>query len=243
MAGKVAIVTGSSRGIGRAIARRLGADGVRVLVNYHGERAAAESVVTAIRAGGGDALSVQGDVTDTGQVRSLFDTAEREFGGIDIVVSNVGKPWFSSIAEATDEDYERNFTMNTRTTFAVLRAAANRLNDGGRIVVVSSGVVATHRRGAGLYAASKAAGDELVRVLAGELGSRGITVNSVLPGATRTEALTASQLAEVLERLAAEVPLGRIGEPQDVADVVAFLAGHDGRWITGQALHAGGGVF
>lgn len=241
--GKVAIVTGSSRGIGRAIAERLGADGVNVIVNYRADREAADRAVAAIEASGGHADAVQADVADPDQLHGLFDVAEQRFGKLDILVNNVGVARHSPIAQATDEDYDVIFSTNTRATFMALREAAKRLRHGGRIVVISSGAAVTNRPQSGLYAASKAAGDTLVRVLAQELGPRGITVNSVLPGATRTDALAAGQPARLAEELAARTPLGRLGEPDDIAEIVAFLAADSGRWITGQAIRAGGGLF
>lgn len=243
MSSKAAIVTGSSRGIGRAIARRLGADGVDIIVNYHTNRPEALQVVAAIEAAGQQAVAVAADVTDPDQLRDLFDAADRHYGGTDIVVGNVGVARFAPIADTTDADFDLMFATNTRATFRFLREAAHRVRDGGRVVVISSGAAVTHRPGSGVYAASKAAGDELVRVLARELGPRGITVNSVLPGATRTEALTAGQPAAVLEQIAAQNPLRRLGEPDDIAEIVAFLASDAGRWLTGQTVHAGGGLF
>ncbi|MER6991676.1 SDR family oxidoreductase [Saccharopolyspora hirsuta] len=240
---RTALITGSSRGIGRAIAERLAADGLDVVVNYRSDRAAAESLVAGIEASGGRAAAAQADVTDPAQLRALFDFAEQRLGGLDVLVSNVGTARFAPLAEATDADYDLLFGTNARATFTALREAANRLRDGGRIVAISSGVTATHRPGTGLYGAAKAAVDQLVRVLAGELGPRGITVNSVRPGATRTEALLELQSEETLQRMAAATPLGRIGEPADIADIVAFLASDDSRWITGQVINAGGGTF
>ena len=243
MPGKVALVTGSSRGIGRAIAERLGAGGAHVVVNYRSDAAAAAEVVAAIERSGGKAVAAGADITDLAQLRGLFDVAEQRFGGLDIVVSNVGVARFTPLAEVTDEEYELIFGTNTLTTFRTLREAARRLREGGRVVVVSSGVAAMHRAGAGVYAASKAAGDELVRVLAKELGPKRITVNSVLPGATRTDALDELQPPEAQARIRAQIPLGRLAEPGDIADIVAFLASDAGRWVTGQAIHAGGGMF
>lgn len=226
---KVALVTGSSRGIGRAIAERLGADGMSVVVNYRADRAAADEVVAKIEASSGRATAVQADVTDPAQLRDLFDAAQRHFGGLDVLVNNVGTARFSPVAEASDEDFDVLFDTNARATFTALREAANRLRDGGRIVVISSGVTAANRPGTGLYGAAKAAGDQLVRVLAKELGPRRITVNSVRPGATRTDALAELQPESVLEQMAAQTPLGRIAEPADIADIAAFLASEDSR--------------
>lgn len=240
---KVAIVTGSSRGIGRAIAGRLAADGACVVVNYRRERAAAEKLVVEIEADGGRAVAVQADVAEPDQLRSLFDVTEESFGGLDILVNNAGIGRFSPIARASDEDFDVTFSTNTKATFVALREAANRMRDGGRIVVISSGQTVVVRPASGLYAASKAAGDQMVRVLARELGPRQITVNTVLPGPTRTDGFTAENSPNEVEGLAARTPLGRIGEPADIADTVAFLTSEAGRWITGQAINAGGGLF
>lgn len=243
MSAKTAIVTGSSRGIGRAVAERLGADGANVIVNYRSDSEAAAKVVAAIEAAGGQAVAVQADVVDPEQLRGLFDAAEKYYAGVDILVNNVGTARFSAIAEATDEDFDLIFSTNARATFVALREAALRLRDGGRVVVISSGTAAIDRPNSGVYSASKAAGDRLVKTVAQELGPRAITVNSVLPGATRTDALMAGISAEHIEAVARQTPLGRIGEPDDIADIVAFLASDAGRWITGQAIHAGGGMF
>lgn len=240
---RVALVTGSSRGIGRAIAERLGAAGASVVVNYRADGAAATRVVDTIARAGGSAVRMQADVTDPAQLRGLFDAVERRFGRLDVVVSNVGAARFAPVAATTDEDFDACFTTNTRAGFLALREAANRVDDGGRVVVISSGVTITGRPGAGVYAASKAAVEQLVRVLARELGPRRITVNCVLPGAIRTDALAAGVPAETLDRMVAETPLGRLGEPDDIADIVAFLASHGARWITGQAIAASGGAF
>ncbi|WP_067689229.1 SDR family oxidoreductase [Nocardia jejuensis] len=240
---QVALVTGSSRGIGRAIAERLATQVAAVVVNYHSNADDAAQVVKTIQAAGADAVAVRADIGDVAQVRGLFDSAHEHFGGLDIIVHNAATASFGPLAEATDDDFDLIFTANARATFLVLREAATRVREAGRIVFVSSGVTATHRPGTGLYAAGKAAGEQLVRVLARELGSRAITVNSVLPGATRTEALATSGDPTMIEQVAALTPLGRIGEPADLADIVGFLVSHDARWVTGQSLHAGGGLF
>ena len=241
--GKVALVTGGSRGIGRGIAERLGTEGARTVVNYRTDADSAAKVVATIESTGGEATAVQGDVADPAQVRRLFDTTEEIYGGLDILVGNAGIARFGPLAEATDEDFTRVFATNTRSTFTALREAARRLRDGGRIVVISSGVAVTARPNSGVYAASKAAGDQLVRAAAKELGPRGITANSVLPGATRSDALEAAMSAERMDATIAQTPLGRLGEPSDIASIVAFLASAESRWITGQMIHAGGGMF
>jgi 3-oxoacyl-[acyl-carrier protein] reductase len=239
---KAALVTGSSRGIGAAIAVRLAADGLGVLVNYRVDREAADKVVATITAGGGRAVAVQADVADADQLRGLFAAAEEHFGRLDVVVSNAGIGSTVPIAQATDADFDTVFATNTRATFVALREAANRLPDGGRIIVISRAGVRP-RPGGGLYAASKAAGDQLVRAAAQELGPRQITVNSVLPGATRTD-MWAGRPPGIGgdEDVAARTALRRLGEPGDIADVVAFLASDAARWITGQAIVADGGL-
>ncbi|UIJ34309.1 SDR family oxidoreductase [Allobranchiibius sp. GilTou73] len=235
-------MTGASHGIGAAIAVRLAADGFGVLVNYRSDRAAANSVVASIIDGGGRATAVQADVGDPDQVRRLFDAAEQFFGRVDVVVSNAGVGHTAMIADVTDAEFETVFAVNTRATFAVLRESARRLTAGGRIIVISRSRLAP-RPGGGLYAASKAAGDQLVRAAAQELGPRHITVNSVLPGATRTAMWTdrADSTGEAQKTIAATA-LGRLGEPQDIADVVAFLASDAARWITGEMIAVDGGL-
>lgn len=239
----VALVTGSSRGIGRAIAERLGADGASVLVNYHSNEAAAREVVASIKAVGGEAVAAQADVADPKQLIGLYDVVEREFGGVDIVVSNVGTAEFAPVVDTTDEEFDTMFATNAKAGFIALREAGRRVRDGGRIVSISAGVTRTYRPNSGVYGASKAAVEHLVQVLGRELGPRRVTVNAVLPGAVRTDALAAGMPPEAWATMAAETPLGRIGEPSDIADVVAFLASDQARWITGQCLAAGGGVF
>jgi 3-oxoacyl-[acyl-carrier protein] reductase len=237
------IVTGGSRGIGRAIAERLGRDGATVVVNYRSDREAAAAVATTIQQAGGYATALQADVAVPTEVQELFDMAEQLYGPPNVVVHCAGITRFASIAESTDEDYDRVFDTNTRSTFATLRAAANRVPDDSRIVVISSGAAVVARAHAGIYGASKAASDQLVKVLARELAPRSITVNSVLPGPTRTEAVAATLQPEQAAAIIADIPLGRLGEPADIADIVAFLASGASRWITGQTIHAGGGMF
>jgi 3-oxoacyl-[acyl-carrier protein] reductase len=246
--GKVALVTGASRGIGAAVATKLGSHGAAVVVNYyaneHGadERAQAEEVVQAIQQRGGNAVAAAGDVSDDEQLRGLFDVAEQQLGGLDILVNNAAAWRFSPIANAADDDFDAIFATGARAAFIAMREAANRMRDGGRIVTIGAGVVRMPRPGTGLYGASKAATDHLVRVLATELGPRQITVNSVLPGATNTDALKALDQT-ALDAEIARTPLGRVGEPGDIASVVAFLASEEGRWVTGQRIGAGGGMF
>jgi 3-oxoacyl-[acyl-carrier protein] reductase len=223
---------------------RLARDGAGVVVNYRTDADAAEKTVDAVRRAGGRAVAVAADVTAPDAPRLLFDEAERQFGrSADALVCNAGLARFGTLAETSDEDYDLVFDTNTRSAFRLLREGSRRLPDGGRIVLMSSGSAVSRRAGAGLYSASKAAADALMQVLAKELGPRGITVNSVLPGAVRTDALATRARPEVLDRILADTPLGRFGEPEDIAEVVAFLASDAARWITGQTLHASGGEF
>ena len=236
LAGKSAIVTGGSRGIGRAICSALAAEGARVVVNY--SKSAEEAEVLAARIGG---LAFQADVADAAQVRSLFDAAERAFQGIDILVNNAGVALFKPVAEIEDEEYDRTFAVNARGTFLCCREAARRMRDGGRIVSISSGATVGGSPGGAAYCGSKAAIEQFTRALARELGARQITVNTVSPGFTDTE-MFAGLPQPIISTAAARTPLGRLGRPEDVASVVAWLCTGDAGWITGQNIQAGGGL-
>jgi 3-oxoacyl-[acyl-carrier protein] reductase len=237
--GKVAIVTGSSRGIGRAIAERLAQDGAAVVVNYVRGEQAAQEVVTAIRSRGGRAMAVRADVARTAEVRRLFDEARAAFGALDIVVANAGVAVVKPIAESTEEEFDFVFGANAKGVFFTLQEAARQLRDGGRIVVVSTGGTRMLMSGTALYLGSKGAVEQFVRVLSRELGPRNITVNALSPGFTDTDLLP-----ERDRQIAAGMsPFARIGEPAEVASVAAFLASDDARWVTGQNVGAGGGVF
>lgn len=240
MTHKVAVVTGSSRGIGRAIASRLAADGMHVIINYKNDFDAAKDVASAIEKSGERATVVQADVTDPAQLRTLFQAAEQHYGGLDVFVHNAYGAAYSTIAEADDDDYDRTFSANARATFMALREAATRLRDNGRIVFISSSLTRTSNPPA-LYSASKAAGEQLVRTFAREVAARRITVNSVLAGLTDTDGLRAT-LGLPTEEIARRIPMGRIGRPEDVADVVGFLASDDARWVTGQSIAVDGGL-
>jgi 3-oxoacyl-[acyl-carrier protein] reductase len=254
--GKVALVTGASRGIGKAIAERIGRDGASVVVNYYSnrpdadERERADEVVRAIEQNGSAAVAAEADVADARKLRSLFDIAEAQFGGLDILVTNAAAWRFGAIADLSDEDFDIVFNTNARGTFIALHEAANRVRDGGRVVAISAGLALMPRPHTGIYGASKAAINHLVRVLANELGPRQITVNSVMPGATNTDALREGQTDvssdDTVVTFNSEIaltPLGRLGEPGDIANIVAFLASDEGRWVTGQLIGAGGGMF
>jgi 3-oxoacyl-[acyl-carrier protein] reductase len=239
---RVAIVTGGSRGIGRATVTRLAADGFAVAVVYGGSAAAADQAVEEVTAGGGRAVAVQADVADEQAVATLFDRTEREFGGVDVVVNAAGvmnDP--TPLAETTLDEFDRVQRTNVRGAFVVSRQAARRVRDGGAIINFSSTVTRLQQPGYTAYAASKAAVDAMTLILARELRGRDITVNAVAPGPTATALFLDGKPPEVIDRLAAAAPLERLGEPADIAEVVAFLAG-PARWVNGQILYANGGI-
>ena len=238
--GKVAIVTGASRGIGRAVAERLGRDGAKVVVNYMQNAAKAQEVVEAVEASGSRAIAVQSDIGKVEDVRRLFRTADERFGGVDAVINNASISIFKPHTEVDEEEFDRVFGLVARGTFFALQEAAKRLRDGGRIVNISSGGTVTGGPMAGLYLGAKAAVEQFSLALAKELGPRGITVNAVLPGLTDTDGMIMPP--EAVEQAVSMTPLGRLGQPEDVAGVVAFLVGEDGRWMTGQLVRAGGGL-
>jgi 3-oxoacyl-[acyl-carrier protein] reductase len=240
LTGKVAIVTASSRGIGRSIALRLGRDGAAVAVNYVASPEKAEAVVKEIIASGGRAIAIQGNVANKADVTRLFDETEKQLGSIDIVVNVAGVSVFKPHVDLTDDDFDKIFSVNTRGAMYMLQAAATRIKDGGRIVQFSTGGTKMPLPGAGLYAASKAAGEQFALALAKEIGHRQVTVNLVSPGVTDTDGLILAQ--EAIDHLIGQTPLGRLGKPQDIADVVAFLVGDDAHWMTGQNLQVNGGI-
>jgi 3-oxoacyl-[acyl-carrier protein] reductase len=239
---KVAIVTGASRGIGAAVAERLAGDGFVVVVNYSGDAAPAEALAHKIEAKGGRALTAKADVSDPAAVRRMFDAAETAFGGIDVVVNNAGIMTLSSIADTDDATFERQMNVNFKGTFNTLREAAARLRDGGRIINFSSSVVGLLQPTYGVYAATKAAVEAMTSVLAKELRGRNITVNAVAPGPTATDLFLNGKPQDIIDRMAKLAPLERLGQPEDIAAAVAFLAGPDGAWINGQTLRANGGI-
>jgi 3-oxoacyl-[acyl-carrier protein] reductase len=237
---KSAIVTGASRGIGQAIAQRLAADGFAVIVNYAGDEAAAQVTVDAIRAAGGQARAVQADVSKAEDVAALFDTARRQFGRVDVVVSNGGVMKVAPIAQMSAHDFDRMVAVNLRGTFLLMAEAARHLGRDGRFIALSSSVIAKHAPGYGPYAASKAGVETLVQVFAQELRGRGISVNAVAPGPVATELFMNGKSDAVIEQIVKQAPLERIGQPGDIAEAVSFLAGPGG-WVNGQVLRVNGG--
>ncbi|AND70521.1 short-chain dehydrogenase/reductase [Dyella thiooxydans] len=238
----VALVTGASRGIGAAIARRLARDGFTVVVNYAGDARAAAAVATDIEAAGGRALTAQADVADPAAVRRMFDAAEAAFGGIDVLVNNAGVLQQAPLVEVDDDQFDRIIAINLKGSFNAMREAGRRLREGGRIINFSSSLVGTLLPTYGAYVASKAAVEGMTPILAKELRGRRITVNAVAPGPTATELFLKGKPDALVEQLAKAAPLERLGTPEDIASVVAFLAGPDGGWVNGQVLRANGGM-
>lgn len=239
---KVALVTGASRGIGAAIAQRLAEDGCAVIVNYANSPAAADALVAQLTQRGLQAAAVQADVSNADEVRRLFDSAERIFGSVDVLVNNAGSLKVLPLAETTDQAFDQAFALNVRGSFNTLREAAQRMRNGGRIINLSSSVLAMNLPGYAIYSGTKAAVEAITRVFAKELRGRDITVNAVAPGPIATDLFLNGKTDEQIEQFARMAPLERLGQPDDIARVVAFLAGSDGGWINGQTLRANGGL-
>jgi 3-oxoacyl-[acyl-carrier protein] reductase len=238
---KSAIVTGASRGIGRAVARRLARDGFAVVVNYAGNATKAEEVVVEIESAGGQAIAVQADVANAADVERLFNETIDTFGGINVVVNCAGIMPLSPIAGGDLELFDKVITTNLRGTYVVLGQAARQVSTGGHIIAFSSSVIAKAFPTYGPYIASKAGVEGLVRVLANELRGSNITVNAVAPGPVATELFLAGKAEAQIEELRKQSPLERLGQPEDIANVVSFLAGPNGGWVNGQVLRANGG--
>ena len=239
---KVILVTGASRGIGATIARKLAKAGAKVIINYASGKEAAEQIVSAIKQNGGDAIALQADVSKADEVKNLFDAAIAHYGKIDVLVNNAGIMITKLIKDTTDEDFTRQFDINVRGTFNTMREAATRLADKGSIINFSTSVNRIMLPSYGTYVATKAAVEQLTRVFSKEAGSRGINVNSVSPGPTNTELFTKGKSEEVINRLASLSAFNRIGEPEDIARIVLFLASDDAKWITAQNIGVNGGM-
>jgi 3-oxoacyl-[acyl-carrier protein] reductase len=239
---KVAIVTGASRGIGAEIAKRLAADGFAIAVNYASSAAEADTLATQIIADGGQAVAIKADVANAADVRSLFDITEQKLGKVDVLVNNAGVLKTVPLAETSDELFEQTFAINTRGTFNTLREAGARMNDGGRIVNFSSTTLVLNQPGYAIYNATKAAVESFTHVFAKELRGRSITVNAVAPGPVATELFLHGKSEEQIQQFAKMPPLQRLGQPEDIANVVAFLVGPEAGWVNGQILRANGGL-
>jgi 3-oxoacyl-[acyl-carrier protein] reductase len=240
--GKVAIVTGASRGIGAAIAERLAADGFTVVINYAGSVAEAETLAGKIEQTGGRAITAKADVSDGSAVSRMFEMADAAFGGVDVLVNNAGIMRLASLADSDDALFDSQLAINLKGTFNTLREASRRLRNGGRIVNLSSSQTSLLHPTYGVYAATKAAVEAMTHVLARELRGRNITVNAVAPGPTATKLFLDGKPKEMVDHLKNLAPLQRLGEPSDIAAAVSFLAGPDGSWINGQVLRANGGI-
>lgn len=242
MTKRTAIVTGASRGIGAAIAQRLANDGFNVVVNYSGSQADAEAVVGKIESAGGTARSAQADVSDAAAVAKMFDSAITAFGGVDVVVSNAGIMKLAKLADSDDALIDAHLSVNLKGTLNVNREAANRINDGGAIVNMSTTVVGLKMETYSVYTATKAAVESMTNILAKEMRGRDVTVNAVAPGPTATDLFLKGKPEEVVAKLSKMAPLERLGQPEDIANVVSMLSGPDGRWINGQVIRANGGL-
>lgn len=238
---KVAIVTGASGGIGRAVAIRLARDGFAVVVNYAGNAAKAAGVVEAIKSAGSEVIAVRADVAITADVEALFKKTLDTFGRIDVVVNSAGIMPLGRIADGDMEVFDKVIATNLRGAFLVLRQAAQHVVEGGRIIALSSSVLAKAFPTYGPYIASKAGVEGLVHVLNNELRGRNVTVNAVAPGPVATELFLKGKTQAQIDQLSKLAPLERLGQPEDIASVVSFLAGPDGAWVNGQVLRANGG--
>ena len=238
---KVAIVTGSSRGIGRGIAERLAQDGAAVVINYSGNEQEAHEVVKAIESMGGKSVAIQASLSKVEDIRRLFAETMQHFGQLDILVNNAGTGVVGTIADLTEADYDKVFNLNVRGVLFALQEAAKHMSDGGRIVNISSTTTLHPEPGMAIYGASKAAIKLFTTVMAREVGDRNITVNTVMPGPT-IPGIFGNMPPEVQQQAATSSPFNRVGTPQDIADVVAFLVSEKARWITGQDICVNGGA-
>ena len=244
LTGKVAIVTGASKGIGAAIAKALAAEGAAVVVNYASSQTGADAVVTAITAAGGKALAVQGDVSKTAEAKGLVDAAIAEFGRLDILVNNSGVYAFAPLADITEDEFHRMFNVNVLGLLLTTQAAAKHLGEGASVINIGSGVTSMFPPDSAVYTATKGAVDAITGVLAVELAGRKIRVNSLNPGMVETDGTQSQGIigSDFETAVVAQTPLGRVGQPEDIADVAVFLASNDSRWLTGEHLIAGGGL-
>lgn len=238
LSGKVAVVTGASSGIGRAIAERLADDGAIVVVNYSRSLEKAQQVVMGIQAKGGKALAVQADMSQVTDARRLVIDTVKQFNRLDILVNNAGKFMPKPLEETTEEDFDNVIALHAKGPYFAMQEAARVLKDGGRIVNISTGVLQLHFPGAAAYLGSKAALEQYTKGLAQELAPKGVTVNTVAPGFTETGMMT-----EEYRQMGVQLtPMKRLGVPKDIADVVAFIVSEEARWLTGQTIQAGGGI-
>lgn len=244
LAGKVAVVTGASKGIGAAIAVALAAEGASVVVNYASSQAGADAVVARITQAGGQAIAVKADISNAAQAQALVDAAVQRFGRLDVLVNNSGVYGFAPLEDITEADFRRHFDINVLGLLLTTQAAAKHLGEGGSVINIGSVVTRITPPGSAVYTATKGAVDAITGVLARELGPRGIRVNSINPGMVETEGVHAAGIigSDMHAGTVAQTPLGRIGQPDDIAMIAAFLASDDARWVTGELLSASGGL-
>lgn len=244
LTGKVAVVTGASKGIGAAIARALGAEGASVVVNYASSKEGADKVVEAIRSGGGKAIAVKADVSKSADAQALIDDTLKEYGRLDVLVNNSGVYEFAPIEGVTEESFARQFNINVLGVLLVTQAASKHLPEGGSIINIGSGASRITPPNSAVYSATKGAVDAITGVLSRELGPRKIRVNSLNPGPVETEGTHTAGIAgsDFEKALVAQVPLGRVGQPEDIADIAVFLASKESRWLSGETLIASGGL-
>ncbi len=239
---KTALVTGASRGIGAAIVRRLAQDGFAVAINYVKSESEAQALADELRKHGASVCLAQGDVSSDEDVRRIFGQVTQELGRIDVLVNNAGVLKTTPLAQTSDELFEQTFGINVRGVFNTLRLAATQLAEGGRIINLSSTALALNMPGYAIYNGSKSAVESFTRVFAKELRGRHITVNAVAPGPVETELFLEGKTDEQVAAFAKMPPLERLGQPEDIANVVSFLAGSDSGWVNGQVLRANGGI-
>jgi 3-oxoacyl-[acyl-carrier protein] reductase len=244
LAGKVAVVTGASKGIGAAIAKSLAAEGASVVVNYASSKTGADKVVADITKAGGKAVAVAGDVSKAAAAQGIVDAAVKQYGHLDILVNNSGVYEFSPIESVTEEQFHRQFNVNVLGLLLTTQAAVKHLGEGGSIINISSGVTRLTPANSAVYSGTKGAVDAITGVLAKELGPKKIRVNAISPGMVETEGThSAGFIGSDFEKaMVAQSPLGRIGQPDDIAEIAVFLASNDSRWLTGEQLLATGGI-
>lgn len=241
LSGKVAIVTGASRGIGREIAERLAENGAKVVLNYASSPAKAEEVVGRIKQGGGEARAIQANISQVAEIERLFRETIEAYGGIDILVNNAGIMTTKPIAAITEEDFDQHFAINVKGTYFAIQQAFHHMNSGGRIINFSTSVAGQMFPTYSVYAGTKGAVEQFTRQLAKEFGPKGITINAVAPGPINTELFTVGKSEEQIAGIVSMNSFGRLGEPDDIAGVVLFLASEESKWITGQTLRVNGG--
>lgn len=239
---KVALVTGGAKGIGASIVEKLAANNVAVVVNYASSSDAANELVDKIKSKGGQAIAVKADVSKNTQAQSLFEAALQKFGKVDVLVNNAGVMALSPLADTSDEDFNKQFDVNMKGVFNMLRLASTQLHVGGSIINLSTSVVGLKLERYGVYAATKSAVETMSAILSKELRGKNISVNCVAPGPTETDLFTEGKSQELIDKLANMSPMERLGQPEDIANVVSFLASDEGHWVNGQVLRANGGV-